>query len=153
MGRSVGKARGAESRASGKAPYFQRGVTATRVEEGFFSKFPLDHVSTSVARSVNLFPSLSLSLPLPFSFPRTHIHPFRSTASPPRLLSLRRALSRAFYSHSNGSTLICMLRVLAGLPATLPSGFPFKLTKWRWLRGATKFFIERFDVDSVNGRR
>lgn len=44
-----------------------------------------------------------------------------------------------------------MLRVLAGLPATLPSGFPFKLTKWRWLRGATKFFIERFDVDSANG--
>lgn len=100
MGRSVGKARGAESRASGKAPYFQRGVTATRVEEGFFSKFPLDHVSTSVARSVNLFPSLSLSLsPSPFFFP-PYAHPsfslHRFSPSPP--LSPTRALEGVLFA-------------------------------------------------------
>ena len=130
------------------------------MEEGFFSKFPLDHVSASVARSVNFVPHPP-GPPLPsLSLARRDLSSLHRTLSAvslaldrlySRSLSHARALSRAFYSHSNGSTLICMLRVLAGLPATLPSGFPFKLAKWRWLRGATKFFIERFDVDSANG--
>lgn len=103
---------------------------ARGMEEKFFSKFPLrprKHLCRAICQarlSVRSLPpnflSLSPSLSLYLSFsPSSALRPLFLRCSP---------LSGAFYSHSNGSTLICMLRVLAVLPVATPCHSPGRIS-------------------------